>query len=92
MSVSVLNVTKLFFSVDVVPLSPQMGISNDTHVVVYDNNSSFGMYSAGRVWWMFKVCHMYYIVSSGNDWVKSVVESDECLRWEFVPHYIISSE
>ncbi|MEZ5850447.1 MAG: 3-mercaptopyruvate sulfurtransferase [Hyphomicrobiaceae bacterium] len=29
----------------------QMGIGNDTHVVVYDSE---GMYSAGRVWWMFR--------------------------------------
>ena len=34
-----------------------MGIDNDTHVVVYDHNPKFGLYSAGRVWWMFKV-HM----------------------------------
>lgn len=33
----------------------KMGINNDTHVVVYDNNEKFGLYSAGRVWWMFKV-------------------------------------
>ncbi len=29
----------------------QMGIGNDTHVVVYDSE---GMYSSGRVWWMFR--------------------------------------
>jgi len=33
----------------------QLGIGNDTHVIVYDNNAASGMYSAGRVWWMFKV-------------------------------------
>lgn len=33
----------------------KMGIGNDTHVVIYDNNAKFGFYSAGRVWWMFKV-------------------------------------
>ena len=33
-----------------------MGINNDTHIVVYDNNPNFGFYSAGRVWWIFKVC------------------------------------
>ena len=33
----------------------QLGISNDTHVVVYDNNAKFGFYSVGRDWWMFKV-------------------------------------
>ncbi|KAJ7992126.1 hypothetical protein DPEC_G00275310 [Dallia pectoralis] len=31
-----------------------LGIGNDTHVVVYDT-SDFGSYSAPRVWWMFRV-------------------------------------
>ncbi|XP_041864582.1 3-mercaptopyruvate sulfurtransferase-like [Melanotaenia boesemani] len=31
-----------------------LGIGNDTHVVVYDT-SSFGSYSAPRVWWMFRL-------------------------------------
>ncbi|XP_014827853.1 PREDICTED: thiosulfate sulfurtransferase-like [Poecilia mexicana] len=31
-----------------------LGIGNDTHVVVYDT-SSFGSLSAPRVWWMFRV-------------------------------------
>ena len=35
----------------------QMGIDNDTEIVVYDNNPTLGFYSAGRVWWMFKVCY-----------------------------------
>ena len=30
----------------------QMGIGNDTHVVVYDSK---GLFSAPRVWWMFRV-------------------------------------
>lgn len=29
-----------------------LGIDNDTHVVVYD---SYGLFSAARVWWMFRV-------------------------------------
>ncbi len=33
----------------------QMGIGNDTHVVVYDNHAKLGFYTAGRVWWIFKV-------------------------------------
>jgi thiosulfate/3-mercaptopyruvate sulfurtransferase len=33
----------------------ELGISNDTHVVIYGNNEKFGFYSAGRDWWMFKV-------------------------------------
>lgn len=36
----------------------QLGIGNYTHIVVYDNNAKFGFYSAGRVWWMFKVHDM----------------------------------
>ncbi|XP_002737858.1 3-mercaptopyruvate sulfurtransferase-like [Saccoglossus kowalevskii] len=31
-----------------------LGINNDTHVVVYDNNDNFGLFSAPRVWWMFR--------------------------------------
>ncbi len=32
----------------------ELGIGNDTHVVVYDT-SDFGAYSAPRVWWMFRL-------------------------------------
>ncbi|XP_014845858.1 PREDICTED: 3-mercaptopyruvate sulfurtransferase-like [Poecilia mexicana] len=31
-----------------------LGIENDTHVVIYDR-SDFGAFSAPRVWWMFRV-------------------------------------
>ncbi|KAM9843739.1 3-mercaptopyruvate sulfurtransferase [Aulostomus maculatus] len=31
-----------------------LGIGNDTHVIVYDT-SPFGSYSAPRVWWMFRL-------------------------------------
>ena len=31
----------------------KLGISNDSHVVIYDNNEQFGMFSAARVWWLF---------------------------------------
>ena len=31
-----------------------LGISNDSHVVVYDNNAKFGLFSAPRVWWTFR--------------------------------------
>uniref|UniRef100_A0AAQ5YB98 Sulfurtransferase n=1 Tax=Amphiprion ocellaris TaxID=80972 RepID=A0AAQ5YB98_AMPOC len=31
-----------------------LGVSNDTHVVVYDG-SDFGSFSAPRVWWMFRL-------------------------------------
>ena len=33
----------------------KMGINNQSHVVVYDNNANFGMFSAQRVWWTFRV-------------------------------------
>ena len=33
----------------------KLGIDNNTHVVVYDNNTTYGMFSAPRVWWMFRV-------------------------------------
>ena len=31
-----------------------LSISNDDHVIVYDNLQSHGSYSAPRVWWMFR--------------------------------------
>ena len=33
----------------------KLGIRNDTHVVVYDRNEKFGLFSAPRVWWTFRV-------------------------------------
>ena len=33
----------------------KLGINNNTHVIVYDNNPNFGLFSAQRVWWMFRV-------------------------------------
>lgn len=33
----------------------RLGINNKTHVVVYDNNEKFGIFSAQRVWWTFRV-------------------------------------
>lgn len=33
----------------------KLGINNDTHVVVYDNNDRFPVFSAPRVWWTFRV-------------------------------------
>lgn len=32
-----------------------LGITNDTHVIVYDNNSQFPLFSAQRVWWTFRL-------------------------------------
>lgn len=33
----------------------KLGIANDTHIVVYDRNEKFGLFSAPRVWWTFRV-------------------------------------
>lgn len=33
----------------------QLGISNNHHVFVYDGHPQLGIYSAARVWWMFRV-------------------------------------
>lgn len=32
----------------------KLGINNNTHVVVYDNNDTFPVFSAQRVWWTFR--------------------------------------
>lgn len=32
-----------------------LGVSNEHHVLVYDNSAKFGLFSAPRVWWMFRV-------------------------------------
>ncbi|KAI0228199.1 3-mercaptopyruvate sulfurtransferase [Lamellibrachia satsuma] len=32
----------------------KLGVGNDTHVIVYDNNAKFGMFSAPRAWWLFR--------------------------------------
>lgn len=31
-----------------------LGIDNETHVVVYNNHPSFALFSAPRVWWIFR--------------------------------------
>ena len=32
----------------------KLGVGSDTHVVVYDNNPTFGMFSAARGWWLLR--------------------------------------
>ena len=32
-----------------------LGVSNDHHVIIYDNSARFGLFSAPRVWWMLRV-------------------------------------
>lgn len=31
-----------------------LGITNDSHVVAYDNNEDFGLFSCPRLWWTFR--------------------------------------
>ena len=33
----------------------ERGIDNKNHVIIYDNHPSLGLFSAPRVWWMFRV-------------------------------------
>ena len=50
-----------------------LGICNKTHVVVYDNIPDFGVFSAPRVWWMFRVFgHNNVSVLDGGlaQWIK----------------------
>ncbi|KAL4239880.1 hypothetical protein ACF0H5_000680 [Mactra antiquata] len=44
-----------------------LGIDNDTHVVVYNDNPEFALFSAPRVWWTFKVFghHSVSILNGG---------------------------
>ena len=32
----------------------KLGVTNDSHVVVYDNNDKAGLFSAPRLWWMLR--------------------------------------
>lgn len=33
----------------------KLGITNDTHVIVYDNHKEYGMFSSPRVWWIMRL-------------------------------------
>ena len=51
----------------------ELGIGNDTHVVVYDNNDMWGLLSAQRVWWTFRVFghNLVSVVEGGlPSWIK----------------------
>lgn len=51
----------------------ELGIGNETHVVVYDTHN-FGAFSAPRAWWMFRVFghNMVSILDGGmKNWVKN---------------------
>ena len=50
-----------------------LGICNDTHVIVYDNHPVHGLFSAPRVWWMFRVFgHKNISILDGGlaQWIK----------------------
>ena len=54
----------------------KLGIKNNTHVVLYDNNDNFGLFSAQRVWWTFRVFgHANNLISILNGgfpaWIKA---------------------
>lgn len=57
-----------------------LGINNDSHVVVYDH-SKVGLFSAPRVWWMFR--------AFGHDRV-SILDGG-FLKWKAESDYPISS-
>ncbi len=63
-----------------------LGINNDTHVVVYDNNENFGLFSAQRVWWTFRAFgHEQVSILDGGlpKWEKDGYETtDEVLAVE----------
>jgi len=33
----------------------KFSISNDHHIILYDNSERFGLFSAPRVWWLFNI-------------------------------------
>jgi len=33
----------------------KFSISNDHHIILYDNSEKFGLFSAPRVWWLFNI-------------------------------------
>ena len=56
-----------------------LGIDNDTHVVVYDT-SDFALFSAQRLWWTFRVFgHTSVSLLEGgfNQWVKDGYETTQ---------------
>ena len=35
-------------------INMSLGITNDSHVIAYDNQEDFGVFSSPRVWWTFR--------------------------------------
>ena len=50
-----------------------LGIRNDSYVVIYDNNDKVGLYSAPRAWWMFRALIWSSSGVSFGRWVSSLV-------------------
>ncbi|XP_059142015.1 3-mercaptopyruvate sulfurtransferase-like [Physella acuta] len=51
-----------------------LGITNDTYIIVYDNNPQFPLFSAQRVWWMFRLFgHTKISILAGGlpEWVSA---------------------
>ena len=71
----------------------KLGINNDSDVVVYDNNSQFGIFSAQRVWWTFRVFgHQSVSVLDGglNRWIAEGYETTEKLPDIKAQKYVVS--
>ncbi|WP_166422841.1 sulfurtransferase [Paraglaciecola sp. 20A4] len=79
----------------------KLGVNNDSVVVIYDNQ---GVFSAPRVWWMFKCMghkHVYVLNGGFPAWQKNGFTSDACLTnttllGDFISNYradlIVGSE
>lgn len=64
----------------------KLGIDNDSHVVIYDNNSTFGMFSAPRAWFTFHVMGHDKISILDGGFAKWLEETDKCATDE-IPKY-----
>ncbi|CAG5126784.1 unnamed protein product [Candidula unifasciata] len=61
-----------------------LGISNDTHVIIYDNHPQFPVFSAQRVWWTFRLFgHSKISVLDGGlpKWISEGGEVTDKLSW-----------
>ena len=73
----------------------QLGVNSRTHLVVYDNNETFGLFSAQRVWWMFRVFghpnHLISILNGGLPaWERGGYETTDIVPTVEVHNYEVS--
>ena len=73
----------------------QLGVNNRTHLVLYDNNETFGLFSAQRVRWMFRVFghpnHLISILNGGLPaWERSGYETTDIVPTVEVQNYEVS--